>query len=303
MSSTAKIEDYWEKQIHKIPRPILFIGIVTGVAIIVFFKALPYFADNPVVHPFVRPSDQKSATDQATGIGLSSYIANAMPAPSGRPRMSLPLLGSQSAQTRASAPKVLERPLFDGKNVTLQIRISTSLDSSSGDSSIEGQILGVTDAEQSGSVDSASIKNAVIRGTATPNFDSNRYVARFTDILTVDGKSLPIAGVAFNPIDSSIGIPSDYSSGLPSRLLGGAISRVIGAADQVAQSRVIDDASQSAVDRELSMVARQGSTDTANGLGDEASKGLRETKALLKVPAGAIIFVKMQASRSSGGSR
>lgn len=302
MSAFGKVKTYWDKATDQDRRPKLLVIGVSVFAVVVVFKAKPYLADHPEVKAFVRESGRAKQTDGSSPLGAFGLLTKDSGSASGRG-----LLGggdsARSTLSRASVAKVLERPLFDGKNVTLKVRLQTALDSDSGDAGVEGQILAVLDSEQASSMDAASVKLGVLRGAATPNFETKRYMTQFRELLTADGKTIGLTGVAYTPSDSMPGIPAEYSSGLPSRLIGTALNRVIVAADTVAESHVLDDGSGSAVDRELGRLARQGSSETANGLGDEASKGLRETKATLRVQAGTIIYVKTQVSRGAGGGR
>ncbi len=304
MSSQALATPYWSKQLKKTPRSVVLVLALTVIATLLYFKSKPLFADNPPVKAFVREDGRAKQPDSTSKWDIPQMLAGLGAHATGKvQRATGGASTTSSLSARASVPRVLERPIFDGKNVTLQVRLTTELDSASGDTSVEGRIIGVMDQDQTGSVDTTTVKNAVIRGSATPNFDAKRYMARFSEVLTTEGKAIPVAGIAFNPGDSSLGIPSEYSSGLPSRLVGSALNRVIVAADQVAETHVLDNNSDSAVSRELSRVAGQGSSETANGVGDEATRTLRETKPILKVKAGMIIFVKMQSARASGGSR
>lgn len=302
MSASAKSSSFWTGHI-KPSRTRLLLWIATTIlGAVVFFKLKPYYVDRPVVNAYIRDDSRtKKAEGGVFGEGLNILSKNIESTT--RSGLRSGTGSGRAGISRASAAKVLERPLFDGKNVTLKVRLTTALDSDSGDPGVEGQILGVVDSEQSSSMDAATVRLATLRGSATPNFETKRYMTQFRELLTSDGKLIQLTGVAYTTSDSMLGIPAEYSSGLPSRLFGTALNRVIVAADTVAESRVLDDGSGSAVDRELGRLARQGSSETANGLGDEASKGLRETKAVLRVQAGQIIFVKTQVSRGMGGVR
>lgn len=304
MSSQGKVVTYWNTQTERIPRQVVLTFWLTVLTIFVCFKMKPYFIENPVVKAFIRAEDHSKTAEAKSKWNLGNLFAGTNEKDAKREsRLTFGNGTARSSVTGAPAPRVLERPLFDGKSVILQVMLLNELDSSSGDTGIEGRITGVLDQDQAGSVDSTAVFNSVIRGTATPNFDTKRYVVQFSEVLTTEGKTLPIAGIAFNPADSSIGIPSEYASGLSSRLLGSALNRVIVAADQVAANRVLDNPSENAVNRELNRVAREGSGEAANGLGDQATKSLRETKSILKVKAGTTFFIKMQAPRQSGRVR
>lgn len=217
--------------------------------------------------------------------------------------------GSSRAQGQVNAGsrgrvRVIERPLLDGLSVTIRATLNRSISSLEPDRSAEATLIELERSDETRGLDDASIRGAKLTGLAVPNFDLKRMNFQFVQLVTLEGRSYAVQGVVVDPETRTAGVRADFASGLPSRLLGVGISRAMTAGDQILMANLLPDPGTSDIVKQATQqAARQLNEQAANDLSLEATRGLRETKPELFLPAGTFLTVRLRVlPERTGGS-
>jgi hypothetical protein len=209
-----------------------------------------------------------------------------------------------NSSSNQHAPTIQVRPLFDGMTATLLGSISQAISSNSGDSSVMAIVVGLLPGDVSEG-DAEGIEGATLHGQFVSNFETKKVQIQFRDLVTPDGRTYAVSGVALDMDGKSIGVPADYSSGIGYRLLGATLGTVISTAEIAATSRVIEnEAGQEALmSSQLNQAITTSSQGATTTISDEATRDLKNHKATLSLPAGTQFQVKLKQSAqgSQGG--
>lgn len=272
-------------------------GVLGGLSLLVLlftaFKLKPYFNNTPTVRTYTGTGDQRQRR----------HSAEAAKKPDGTSLLdALPAFRQLRSGANARAigvrthVKVIERPLLDGLTVTVSATLTRGISSLDPDLSVEAVFGVLIRSEETRELDDHSLQGGKLMGMAISNMDLKRMVLKFSELVTRDGRSYAIQATAIDPETQTVGVPAEYSSGLGSRLAGVGLSRVITAGDQLLMNQLMPNAgSASAVQQAAQEVARQMNDQAANDISLEATRGLRETKAELTLPAGTTLTLRLRA--------
>jgi hypothetical protein len=265
----------------------IFISLLVIVLWFRFSSKLKHHSD---VHAFTQGRADHAGGKTAQDIAKSGSV--------GTGGMSKTSHFQTRGSVAASNPRqnsVQERPLFDGMTASLEVATVHSISSNSGDPSVEATVIGVLPGDVSPS-DASDITGATLHGQFQSNFDTKRVQILFKELVTSDGRRYPVSGVAMDMNGQAIGVPADYSSGMGLRILGATIGTVIATSETVGTSRIIEngagqDALMTSQLNQALATTSQGATST---ISDEATRGLKNQKAVLSLPAGTHFRVKVR---------
>jgi hypothetical protein len=250
------------------------------------------------VHAFTLSKQNHSQGQTSEGIKSSGSVSP------GKLTKVAPRARGNSNNQNQHGSNVQVRPLFDGMTATLMGAISQAISSNSGDSSIVATVVDLLPGDVSSS-DAEGIQGATLRGQFVSNFETKKVQIQFRELVTPDGRTYAVSGVAMDTDGKSIGIPADYSSGIGYRLLGATLGTVINTAEIAATSRVIEnEAGQEALmSSQLNQAITTSSQGATTTISEEATRDLKNHKATLSLPAGAQFQVKLRQSAqgSPGG--
>jgi hypothetical protein len=250
------------------------------------------------VHAFTLSKQNHSQGQTSEGIKSSGSVSP------GKLTKVAPRARGNSNNQNQHGSNIQVRPLFDGMTATLMGAISQAISSNSGDSSIVATVVDLLPGDVSSS-DAEGIQGATLRGQFVSNFETKKVQIQFRELVTPDGRTYAVSGVAMDTDGKSIGIPADYSSGIGYRLLGATLGTVINTAEIAATSRVIEnEAGQEALmSSQLNQAITTSSQGATTTISEEATRDLKNHKATLSLPAGAQFQVKLRQSAqgSSGG--
>jgi hypothetical protein len=250
------------------------------------------------VHAFTLSKQNHSQGQTSEGIKSSGSVSP------GKLTKVAPRARGNSNNQNQHCSNVQVRPLFDGMTATLMGAISQAISSNSGDSSIVATVVDLLPGDVSSS-DAEGIQGATLRGQFVSNFETKKVQIQFRELVTPDGRTYAVSGVAMDTDGKSIGIPADYSSGIGYRLLGATLGTVINTAEIAATSRVIEnEAGQEALmSSQLNQAITTSSQGATTTISEEATRDLKNHKATLSLPAGAQFQVKLRQSAqgSPGG--
>jgi type IV secretory pathway VirB10-like protein len=151
---------------------------------------------------------------------------------------------------------------------------------------------------------SDSIQGAKLIGQFQPNFDTKRLQIQFREFVAPDGKHWAVAGIAMDEEESAVGVPADFSSGMGTRVLGATIGTAITTAETVATTRVLQNetGNDAILTQQLTQAATSSAQNATSNIGDEATRDLKNKKAVLSLPTGTQFKVKLRAiSGGQGG--
>jgi hypothetical protein len=250
------------------------------------------------VHAFTLSKQNHSQGQTSEGIKSSGSVSP------GKLTKVAPRARGNSNNQNQHGSNIQVRPLFDGMTATLMGAISQAISSNSGDSSIVATVVDLLPGDVSSS-DAEGIQGATLRGQFVSNFETKKVQIQFRELVTPDGRTYAVSGVAMDTDGKSIGIPADYSSGIGYRLLGATLGTVINTAEIAATSRVIEnEAGQEALmSSQLNQAITTSSQGATTTISEEATRDLKNHKATLSLPAGAQFQVKLRQSAqgSPGG--
>lgn len=204
------------------------------------------------------------------------------------------------SRSDSSHPSLLERLLFDGQWVLLKVRALNEYSSNDTAQPIEAQVI--SPAGPSSDIDFTPAAGAKMIGTGSPNLSTKRLYINFNEMVSADGHSYSVQGQAVGSESLATGIEGDYSSGLGSRILGVALDRTIMAADQIGTAYLFSAVGPTGVaGQEFRTAAMQTNQQASANISAETTKGLRETPAEIRLPAGSTFYVRIRATQT--GSR
>jgi hypothetical protein len=166
---------------------------------------------------------------------------------------------------------------------------------------VQAKLLDAGDLD--GAYELSFLKDAMLSGTANPNFETKRYNFQFSELLTQEGKHYSVAAFAFDETSQMVGAEANYSSGLVPRMAGAILSRGIQLGEDVATARVLTNsgASNTVASMEMNRAILDTSHQATGDISDEATASLRATKPELSLPAGTVFTIKLKAASNRGG--
>jgi hypothetical protein len=274
--------------------------------IFTYFKLRPYLASDNKIHPYQGQdqADHRSSDSEKKAKEIKdSVFSKLIPIP----HFGIPQGTSGAGRQSRGRVQIIERPLFDGLSVTIRAILLRGISSLESSPRIEARYESFVKEDETRDLDDSMVTGARLTGVAIANLDLKRLVLNFGELITHDGRSIPIQGTAIDPETQTQGVKADYASGLATRLFGVAISGVMTAGDQVLMAKVLPDPSTATLTQQATAQAsKQLNDQAATDLSLEATKGLRQTKAELSLPAGTEITIRLrvapQASQTGGGS-
>jgi hypothetical protein len=285
----------------KLSRDALFLIAIIVAGAITFFKLRPYFVRSSPVTVSTTTRDPKPN-------GLSSLLKHLSIGGSVSSKSaSKNDEGSETGRTqrgRASerhAPSVIERPLFDGLTVVVRAVLLNAVSSLAPDATIEAKIESFVQDETNGDVDSSPAIGGKMTGVAAANMGLKRMNLNFSSLISSEGRSYPISGSAVDPISKMQGAEANYSSGMGTRLLGVTLDRAINLGDEVGMAKVLQSSTDnSVVSNEMQAASIEMNQQASTNISGEITKGMRETAAVMSLPAGTLITVRIKALSNGG---
>jgi hypothetical protein len=286
-------------------KPVAAKQVIAGALILLLIGVLVLrfrakFISSSEVHAFTQAKQEHSKSQTEQDIKTSGSVA----AGGINKAAHLPARGSARPPSQHQN-SIQERQLFDGMTATLEVTIDQSISTSSGDSSVDATVVVILPGDVSSS-DAEGIANAKLHGQFQANFETKRMQIQFRELTMPDGRKYAVSGFATDLDGQGVGVPADYSSGMGLRILGATLGTVISTAEIVATSRVIEngagqDALMASQLNQAITTSSQGATAT---ISDEATRELKNEKAVLSLPAGTHFRVKIRptAQTQTGGS-
>jgi len=285
----------------ELKREFLLIGSIVIVLVVGYFKFEPYFSEQSKVITSAMQSDlakppqgffNKTALPKKESKGFSFDLLQSFRVGE----------GSKHIEMGRASPSIVERPLFDGLEVTFEGVLLNDVSSLATENPAQIQLQRLIPEDHSASLDPTEFEGGQIRGTISPNMNKKKLNFSFSELLNKVGRSYSITGYAVGQDIKTVGVDADYSSGLFTRLLGVALNRGIVAADQIAMAKVMDGMTDnSATSKEIQRASIETNQQASMSLSTEATKEMRETQAELSLAHGTPIFVKIR--NTKGASR
>ena len=232
---------------------------LTGAVVLVFtyFKLRPYFTSENKVHPYQGQdqADHRSVENERKDKELKDSILTKL--------NPIPHFGVSGGHGGGGATgdvrsrvRIIERPLFDGLAVTIRAVLTRGISSLEPDPRIEARYESLVKEEETANLDDSSVVGAKLMGAAIPNLDLKRMVLNFGELVTRDGRAIPVQATAIDAETQTQGVEANYASGLGTRLLGVGISQVMTAGDQVLMAKILLDRSEREKARVEELLAR-----------------------------------------------
>ena len=300
MSAEVKEHSWTEKSQMSGHLALAIAGIVA--LIFAYFKIRPYLNPEKKVHPYQGQEQTSHHTQEEEKKDKEmndSLIAKLNPIS----HLGAIVGGLGGVNTKARV-HVIERPLFDGLSVTIRATLTHGVSSLESSPRVEAQFDSLVKEEETADLDDSSVKGAKLMGVAVANLDLKRLVLNFTELVTRDGRSIPIQATAIDMETQTQGVRANYASGLGTRLLGVGISQVMTAGDQILMAKALPDPATATITQQAtSQAAQQMNDQAATNLSLEATKGLRETKPELSLPAGTPIWLRLRVAPQAGNAQ
>jgi len=270
-----------------------------GIAVLVaLFKIRPYFVEQYAVNPFVHGNE---ATRTGKDSGLKHSEDNRIDGfersggqSNGRSR-ARGFGGGSSGSRAQSKAMIIDRPLFDGSSVLLKAAISQSLSSNQAGGPVEAKLI--DGADLSAADERSTLVGATLVGTANANLETKRYLIQFNELITTDGKRYPVTAYAFDEATQTAGVPGDFSSGTVTRIAGAILGRAIEVGDTVGTGKILENTgTQSVASAQVNQAFLEANHEATNEISEQATQGLRTTKAELSLSAGTVFSLKLKAS-------
>jgi hypothetical protein len=291
MSGFLKTFQWTEKP--KVSRDMVFAAIIAVAAVILVFKLAPYFesAQKTVVY---TPKDSR-ATFPKEDMGRYTLLGPQQRSYGAGSAAPSPI---QKSSNEKKGRSVVERPLFDGLSVLVRAVLLTPYSSLQSDTPIEAQIYEIQTDGSTSEIDIGPALHAKLVGVGTANLSVKKVQLRFQELVSSDGRSYAVTGMAVDPKTLAAGLEGDYSSGLGKRLLGLTLNRAMVLGDQIAVSKIIqgtadgNDLAALETQRAIMETNQQATT----SLSSEVTKDLRETPSVIELPQGALLTIRLRAS-------
>jgi hypothetical protein len=295
----ATLQSFKWTERPKLSRDVLFLIALGVAAMIAFFKLSPYFGKSSPVNVITAIHETKpngiSSIIAHLNLGEISSSKDAVK-PSNRsmagrsPRLSISDRHAQS---------VIERPLFDGLTVIVRAILLNAVSSMSSDATIEAKILSFVQDGNAVEIDSSPAIGGRLNGSAAANMGLKRMNLSFSNLISIEGRSYSITGMAIDPISRMQGVEANYTSGMGTRLLGVTLDRGINLADEVGMAKVLGSSTDnSVVSNEMQATSIEMNQQASTSISGEVTKGMRETPAVLSLPAGTPITVRIKPNSS-----
>ena len=266
---------------------VVFVSLALLALVFAYFRLKPHFASHEKIEPLPEVSHLKKET-KVSRSAPSYFFDSKDTVQSSRNSKDF----SNFPISKTMKGGFIERPLFDGATVTVQASLLHEVSSNQNDRSVEAVIKDA----------SSEMTGATLLGNYSWNFELKRMNFQFSELTTKDGRRFNISGVAIDPETRSLGAPANYSSGIASRVIGTGIGKVLSVGADLFGARILENSNDSdVVRRELTRLASDSSYQTAQDIGDEATKGLKDTQPELSLPMNTLLTIRLKAASKGGG--
>lgn len=272
----------------------VLIASIIGAAILAYFRLRPYFDVTGNVSTANIHNEHAQTPKNFISQFLLGGNGNSNKQNHNQSRSGGGYSGASHSTSGSHAGSVIERPLFDGLEVTLRGVLLNSLSSLATENPVELTLSGLVPSEVTQGMDDSEVRGGTLKGRFSANLDKKRINLSFSELVTKDGRSLSVTGYAFDPESKTIGIEGDYSSGFGKRILGAVVDQAIITGDQIGMAKLITNSSDSPGAAEIQMAAVATNQQATNEIANETTKDLRNTPAELSLNAGTPIIVKIR---------
>ena len=278
----------------ELTREHVLLGAIFAIFGIGYFKLKPYFENHPTV---ITQSSQFDSHSIPESILIRLGFGHKKGRDAGHGTSSS---GGHASASGTNKKSVVERPLFDGIEVTLTGILQGGVSSLASENPAVISITSLVPDDTSRSFDVSEVYQALAKGSVSENRGKKHLNISFSELTTSEGRSYQITGYAFDPETKTLGVPAEYASGLGSRILGVVLDRVITGGDEVGMAALMNGVSQnSPASAQIQMASVATNQQASTELSQEATKDLRGTQPELSLPAGTEITLKIKALRGA----